>query len=155
MAWYRGTGRENHKSVFENPSHDRCIFCGGDRTEIARTDFTIIFSEYEYSTGSICKTCYSANAKTVKAFQKQSSRNADQEFKNPDTGSARAQYFLNFRQGFKRNIINIPIIVAHLFFFNLQILSSILFLKIGSRSSGGKSLSSIPTDPSLVGAPTL
>lgn len=44
MAWYRGTGKKNHKSVFENVSHDRCIFCGDDRTEIARTDFTIMFS---------------------------------------------------------------------------------------------------------------
>ena len=47
MAWYRGTGKENHKSVFENVSHDRCIFCGGDRTEIHSTDFTIYFSEFE------------------------------------------------------------------------------------------------------------
>ena len=68
MAWYRGTGKENHKSVFENTSHDRCIFCGGDRTEIARTDFTIIFSPEEYNTGSICKTCYHANAVQVKAL---------------------------------------------------------------------------------------
>ena len=67
MAWYRGTGKENHKSVFENVSHDRCIFCGGDRTEIHSTDFTIYFSEFEYSTGSICKSCYQANAKQVKA----------------------------------------------------------------------------------------
>ena len=67
MAWYRGTGKENHKSVFENVSHDRCIFCGGDRTEIHSTDFTIYFSEFEYSTGSICKSCYHANAKQVKA----------------------------------------------------------------------------------------
>jgi len=29
MAWYNSTGKENHKSVFENTSHDRCIFCGG------------------------------------------------------------------------------------------------------------------------------
>lgn len=43
MAWYRGTGKENHRSVFENVSHDRCIFCGDDRTKIARTDFTIMF----------------------------------------------------------------------------------------------------------------
>ena len=57
MAWYRGTGRENHKSVFENVSHDRCIFCGGDRTEIAKTNFTIKFSPEEYNTSSICKTC--------------------------------------------------------------------------------------------------
>ena len=66
-SWQNSSGRENHKSVFENISHDRCIFCGGDRTEIARTDFTIYFSEFEYSTGSICKTCYHANAKQVKA----------------------------------------------------------------------------------------
>ena len=69
MAWYRGTGKKNHKSVFENVSHDRCIFCGDDRTEIARTDFTIMFSPEEYNTDSICKTCYSANAKQVKAIQ--------------------------------------------------------------------------------------
>ena len=68
MAWYRGTGIENHKSVFENVSHNRCIFCGDDRTEIARTDFTIMFSPEEYNTGSICKTCYHANAKQVKAL---------------------------------------------------------------------------------------
>ena len=67
MAWYRGTGKENHKSVYENVSHDRCIFCGTDRTEIARTDFTIYFSEFEYSTVSIWKSCYHANAKMGKA----------------------------------------------------------------------------------------
>ena len=48
-------------------SGNRRIFCGGDRTEIARTDFTIYFSEFEYSTGSICKSCYHANAKVAKA----------------------------------------------------------------------------------------
>ena len=68
MAWYRGTGKENHHSVFENVSHDRCIFCGGDRTEIHSTNFTIMFSPEEYNTGSICKTCYHANAKQVKAI---------------------------------------------------------------------------------------
>ena len=66
MAWYRGTGKENHRSVFENVEYDRCIFCGTDRTEIARTDFTIQFSEFEYNTGSICKSCYHANAKQFK-----------------------------------------------------------------------------------------
>ena len=66
---YYGNGSSSiiHKSVFENVSHDRCIFCGGDRTEIHSTDFTIYFSEFEYSTGSICKSCYHANAKQVKA----------------------------------------------------------------------------------------
>ena len=36
MAWYRGTGKENHRSVFENIEYDRCIFCNNDRTEIAK-----------------------------------------------------------------------------------------------------------------------
>jgi hypothetical protein len=27
-----------------------------------------MFSEYEYNTGSICKSCYHANAKIVKAL---------------------------------------------------------------------------------------
>ena len=67
MAWYRGTGKENHKSVFENVDYGRCIFCNNDRTEIARTDFTIVFSEFEHNTGAICKSCYHANAKMVKA----------------------------------------------------------------------------------------
>ena len=67
MAWYRGTGKENHKSVFENVDYGRCIFCNNDRTEIARMDFTIVFSEFEHNTGSICKSCYHANAKMVKA----------------------------------------------------------------------------------------
>ena len=31
MAWYRGTGKENHRSVFENIEYDRCIFCNNDR----------------------------------------------------------------------------------------------------------------------------
>ena len=49
-SWQNSSGKENHKSLFENVSHDRCIFCGSDREEIARTDFTIMFSEFEYST---------------------------------------------------------------------------------------------------------
>ena len=61
-SWQNASGKENHKSVFENTNYDRCIFCGGDRT-----DFVIYFSEFEYNTGSICKTCYHANAKQVKA----------------------------------------------------------------------------------------
>ena len=59
------SGKENHQSLFENVEIDRCIFCGGDRTEIARTDFVLMFSEFEYSKGSICKSCYHANAKQV------------------------------------------------------------------------------------------
>ncbi len=68
MAWYRGTGKENHRSVFENVEYDRYIFCNSDRTEIAKRNFKIIFSEFEYNTGSICKSCYHANAKQVKAI---------------------------------------------------------------------------------------
>ena len=64
MAWY---SEQHHSESFSNIEYDRCIFCGGDRTEIARTDFTIMFSEFEYNTGSICKSCYHANAKQVKA----------------------------------------------------------------------------------------
>jgi len=62
ITWYRGTGKENNKSVFENVSHDRYIFCGGDRTEIDKTNFTITFSPEEYN------TCYHSNAKQVKAL---------------------------------------------------------------------------------------
>ena len=65
-SWQNSSSKENHKSIFENVSHDRCIFCGDDRTEIARTDFIIMFSKFEHNTGSICKTYYSANAKLVK-----------------------------------------------------------------------------------------
>ena len=50
MAWYNSTGKENHKSLFDNVEYDRCIFCGGSRTEVARTDFTIAFSKFEYNT---------------------------------------------------------------------------------------------------------
>ena len=67
-SWQNSSGRENHKSVFENTSHDRFIMCNSDRTEIARTDFTIMFSEFEYNKGSICKVCYHSNAKQVKVF---------------------------------------------------------------------------------------
>ena len=62
-SWQNSSGKENHKSLFENVEYDRCIFCGGDRTEIARTDFVLMFSEFEYTKGSICKSCYHANAK--------------------------------------------------------------------------------------------
>ena len=70
MAWYNSTEKENHTSLFDNVEFDCCIFCGGKRTEIARTDFTIMFSDFKYNTGSICKTCYHANAKQVKGIKK-------------------------------------------------------------------------------------
>ena len=50
-SWQNASGKENHQSLFENVEIDRCIFCGGDRTEIARTDFVLMFSEFEYSKG--------------------------------------------------------------------------------------------------------
>ena len=37
--------------------------------------FTIMFSECEYNTGSICKSCYYANEKQVKYFSKNSETN--------------------------------------------------------------------------------
>ena len=43
-SWQNASGKENHQSLFENVEIDRCIFCGGDRTEIARTDFVLMFS---------------------------------------------------------------------------------------------------------------
>ena len=66
-SWQNSSGKENHKSIFENTNFDRCIFCGGDQREIARTDFVLMFSEFEYTKGSICKSCYTANATQVKA----------------------------------------------------------------------------------------
>ena len=67
MAWYNATGKENDKSLYENNRViDRCIFCG-NHDEI-KTTMTIYFSEFETNTVPICKTCYSANAKTIKAI---------------------------------------------------------------------------------------
>ena len=67
MAWYNATGKENDKSLYENNRViDRCIFCG-NHNEI-KTTMTIYFSEFETNTGPICKSCYSANAKTIKAI---------------------------------------------------------------------------------------
>ena len=66
-SWQNASGKENHQSLFDTVSHDRCIFCNQDSVEIAKTDFTIMFSEFEYNTGSICKKCYSANAIKIKA----------------------------------------------------------------------------------------
>ena len=66
MAWYNSTGKENHKSLFEDKIVDRCIFCG-NHNEI-KTTMTIYFSEFETNSGPCCKICYSANAKTIKAI---------------------------------------------------------------------------------------
>ena len=45
MAWYSGTGRENHKSLWDEPVKDRCIFCGS--IEEVKCQMTIVFSEFE------------------------------------------------------------------------------------------------------------
>ena len=55
MGWYRA-----HRSFNQEPEIiDNCLFCGSHK-KIKRTDFTIVFSEYEYNTGNICVDCYSA-----------------------------------------------------------------------------------------------
>ena len=60
MGWYRA-----HRSFNQEPEIiDNCLFCGSHK-KIKRTDFTIVFSEYEYNTGNICVDCYSANARKV------------------------------------------------------------------------------------------
>ena len=59
MAWY---SEQHHSESFSNIEYDCCIFCGGDRTVIAKKNFKIVFSEFEEQTGSICRTCYHANA---------------------------------------------------------------------------------------------
>jgi len=60
MGWYKA-----HRSFHQEPELiDNCLFCGSHK-KIKRTDFTIVFSEYEYNTGNICVDCYSANAKKV------------------------------------------------------------------------------------------
>ena len=66
MAWYSGTGRENHKSLWDEPVKDRCIFCGS--IEEVKCQMTIVFSEFETNTGNCCKRCYAANAKQAKAI---------------------------------------------------------------------------------------
>ena len=56
--------RENAKEFYEdNRVIDKCIFCSHHK-EI-KTTMTIYFSEFEMNTGPICKSCYSANAKTA------------------------------------------------------------------------------------------
>ena len=65
MAWYNATGKENDKSLFQERVIDRCLFCGQHK-EI-KCNMSIQFSEFEISNGPCCKSCYSANAKVVKA----------------------------------------------------------------------------------------
>mgnify|MGYP003638488469 CR=1 FL=1 len=41
MAWY---SEQHHSESFSNIEYDRCIFCGGDRTVIAKKNFKIVFA---------------------------------------------------------------------------------------------------------------
>ena len=61
MAWYNATGKENDKSLYENPVIDRCIFCGNH--EKIKCKMTIVFSEFETNTGPMCTRCYAANSR--------------------------------------------------------------------------------------------
>ena len=61
MAWYNATGKENDKSLYENPVIDRCIFCGNH--EKIKCEMTIVFSEFETNTGPMCTRCYAANSR--------------------------------------------------------------------------------------------
>jgi hypothetical protein len=65
-SWQNSQGRENHKSLWEEPVKDRCLFCGS--VEEIKCQMTIQFSEFEYNTGPCCKRCYSANAKQAQAI---------------------------------------------------------------------------------------
>ena len=58
-SWQNSQGRENHKSLWEEPVKDRCLFCGS--VEEIKCQMTIQFSEFEYNTGPICRKCYSTN----------------------------------------------------------------------------------------------
>ena len=65
-SYLTALGRENAKEFYEdNRVIDRCIFCGQHK-EI-KCNMSIQFSEFEISNGPCCKSCYSANAKVVKA----------------------------------------------------------------------------------------
>jgi len=55
---------ENNSRMFSSSREvDRCIFCGGHK-EVAKKNFTIQFSEFEFNKGSICVDCYSANTRS-------------------------------------------------------------------------------------------
>ena len=47
-SWQNSQGRENHKSLWEEPVKDRCLFCGS--VEEIKCQMTIQFSEFEYNT---------------------------------------------------------------------------------------------------------
>ena len=64
-SWQNSQGRENHKSLWDKPIKDKCLFCGS--IEEIKCQMTIQFSEFEYNTGPCCRNCYSANAMEVKA----------------------------------------------------------------------------------------
>ena len=55
-SWQNSSGKENHKSLFENMSHDRCINCGDH--EQAQARITMEFGEGNLNLGPICRKCY-------------------------------------------------------------------------------------------------
>ena len=64
MGWYRA-----HRSFNQEPEIiDNCLFCGSHK-KIKRTDFTIVFSEYEYNTGNICVEIKKREIKFVKILK--------------------------------------------------------------------------------------
>ena len=66
MAWYNSTGKENHKSLFENQSRIAAAFVVEQK--IIKCKMAIVFSEFEYENTNCCRDCYSLNAVEVKAI---------------------------------------------------------------------------------------
>ena len=66
-SWQNSSGKENHKSLFDNTSHDQVYYVQPGSNRNSTNRFHNYVSEFEYNTGSICKTCYHANAVKVKA----------------------------------------------------------------------------------------
>ena len=65
-SWQNSQGRENHKSLWEEPIKDRCGFCGD--IKVIKCKMAIVFSEFEYENTNCCREWYSLNAVEVKAI---------------------------------------------------------------------------------------
>jgi len=66
-SWQNSSSRENHKSVFENVSHDRCIFCGGTEQKLLEQTLQFIFQNLNIVQAAFANLVIMANAKQVKA----------------------------------------------------------------------------------------
>ena len=66
--WEVRVRRYNNKTISKTfiQKEDAHKWARETETEIAKRNFTIVFSEFEHNTGSICKSCYHANAKQLK-----------------------------------------------------------------------------------------